>query len=96
MQNRFETFMKFDNNFLSNKIKEFYKKILIDFSDINSEVKKTRFSQNIHMSVSDNKFIVDVHEFKYLTEMKEIASLTYYKSINNDYLYISSENFINI
>jgi hypothetical protein len=95
MQNRFETFEKFDDNFFNDKIKEFNQKILNKFSDKKVEIRKFRFSQNISMSVSSCNFMVDIHEFKYLLEMKEISSITCYKSIDNNYLYISSESLDN-
>jgi hypothetical protein len=87
----FETFEKFDDLFFREKIKEmadFVFKSNKDKGDL--EMILTRDSSELGMTANGNNYTVDIKEYDFLYNNKVVEKMTCYKSINNDYLYITN------
>lgn len=87
----FETFERFDNLFLNKKIKEMLDFVFESNKDkVDFEMILTRDSSELSMAVNGNNYIVDIKKYDFLYNNKVVETMTCYKSVNNDYLYITN------
>jgi hypothetical protein len=86
----FETFERFDNLFFNEKIKEMTDFVLESNKDkVDMEMILMRDS-SLEMNANGNDYIVDINEYHFLYNNEVVEIMTCYKSINNDYLYITN------
>ena len=87
----FETFERFDNLFLNKKIKEMLDFVFESNKDkVDLEMILTRDSSELSMAVNGNNYIVDIKKYDFLYNNEVVETMTCYKSVNNDYLYITN------
>ncbi len=84
----FETFQEFDNHFFESKVNESINTVF----DVNkNQVVLNRDSECMSMSVGNIHYLVDIKEYVLSVNNEILKTLTFYKSINNDYLYIVTD-----
>ena len=81
----FETFQGFDNHFFESKVNE---SIDMVFGVNKNQVVLTRDSKCMNMLVDKMSYLVDIKEYTLSVNNEIYQTLTFYKSVNNDYLYI--------
>ena len=85
-----ETYKKFENQEFENCLKNSIDKIYNSNNSLEKlQTNKTRYSKQIRLCCNGGHYIVDVEEYEFTLNEKIINYLTSYKSVNNDYFFIS-------